>query len=394
MGKMTFIGGHVNNVVRLSKMLAEKGHEIHIITTPHRYNNGGNVIKWAKVHTLSIYDTYLSIQYILTYAVKAPIKVNSLSKKEKFDVIHGHSGYLSPVLVTALASKLSGIPAIHTLYCTVNETRYNNIATSIITKLINKCFISKLDRIIAATNNVEYSLLKIGVNKDKLKVIHPLVDTHIFNSSIRGNDIKVLYGITNEIIISYVGNLSESKGLQILLKAIELLKNNYKIKLFMVLNMPLEIYQKPLRIDKDMNIIYEIKSKIKELLLEDVIVPIGLTENMAKILAASDLFVMPFLDMVGILDYPLSLLEAMAIGKPVIVTNIGGISEIIRHNVNGLFVNPGDHFELADAIRYIIEHKERARVMGRKNSEKIMSDFKPSEIVCTLERIYEEVNIR
>jgi glycosyltransferase involved in cell wall biosynthesis len=100
-------------------------------------------------------------------------------------------------------------------------------------------------------------------------------------------------------------------------------------------------------------------------------------DEVFKNLKKADLFVLPCIaarngDMDGI---PVSLMEAMACGKPVISTNISGIPELVKEGA-GVLVPPGDSKAIADAIREVIclDHKERA-YMGRKGREIVLREF-------------------
>ena len=90
-----FVGGHVNNVVNLSKYLSEMGHEIHIVTSypvyPSLKDNLG--ITWAKVYPVKVHGHFLDPSYGFEVLSKIIFTVGRLHKKEHFDIIHGHSGY-------------------------------------------------------------------------------------------------------------------------------------------------------------------------------------------------------------------------------------------------------------------------------------------------------------
>ena len=153
------------------------------------------------------------------------------------------------------------------------------------------------------------------------------------------------------------------------------------VKLLMAVNMPSEEYN------------YrgaKIKEKIRSLKLEDNVVFLGIVDNMPKVIAAVDVFVAPYTSIDGIADYPISILEAMACGKPVVATAVGGIPEIVNHKENGLIVRPNDPVELAEAIVYLFNSENRLRDMGLKSAKFIFKRFRTENIVHNLERIYQE----
>ena len=87
-GGNAFIGGHVNNAVQLSKALFDRGHEITIVTTPHRHpdDQPNRGLEWAEVVCLPISGSYPSIKYGLQFTFKTSQKIRELHKIRKFDV--------------------------------------------------------------------------------------------------------------------------------------------------------------------------------------------------------------------------------------------------------------------------------------------------------------------
>ena len=150
----------------------------------------------------------------------------------------------------------------------------------------------------------------------------------------------------------------------------------------MAVNMPLGKYKK----EK-----LEIKEKINSLGLDDNVIPLGIVNNMPQVMAATDIFIAPYLSIESIADYPISLLEAMACGKPVIATNVGGIPEIVKQGENGLLVRPNDPSELAKTILYMLRNRERAKRMSKQGAKYIAENFDLDIIAGELEVLYEDV---
>jgi len=395
-GTLAFIGGHVNNVVRISKYLSERGHEITIVTTPHRHSRGPNLIDFAEIHTLPIYEPYMTVKYSLKYLTLAPLKVKALSKQKNFDIIHGHSGYIAPSIITILSTKMTNVPSVHSIYCPVEKkSKTKNVASVVSEKLsgsLGKLMLMQLDKVISVTENIKKSIYNIGVPYEKIETVPLTIDTQKFNSKVKGEEIKERFGINSETTLVYVGNLSKIKGLHVLIESLKIVKEEINdFKLLMVLNLPISKYMNPDRFEVDMEAINIIKDKIKKYGLEDNIIPIGLTEELNKIMAAGDIFVTPFLGITGIADYPLSLLEAMALAKPPIATKIGGIPEIIEHGRTGLLIKPGDEKELAENILYLANNPKKAEKIGKNASKYVISNFSPEIVTKKLEKIYEEV---
>lgn len=392
-----FIGGHANTVVQLSKALSNRGHEITIITTPHRYPGNRpdkDVLReWAEVFTLPISGSYLSVKYGLEYTLKSIQKIRELKSKKEFDIIHGHSGYTMPAMITGISSKLTNIPSVQTIYCPIEPVLNNyNVCRIFSNSILSKLYLSQVAKIITPTKNVKYSLIKAGISEDRIVEIPPGINTALYNPGVSDTAVRKEYNIDpDQPTLAYVGNLTVIKGLHVLIDALNtVVKNIPDVKLLMVLNMPLDTYQKPDNLDVDMGLMFKIKEKIKSYGLEDNIIPLGILDNMPQVMAAGDIFITPFSNTVGVVDCPISMLEAMALGKPVIATRVGGIPEIIEHQKSGLLVNPNDSSGLSEAILYMLENREESERMGVEGLKIISERFKREFVVGELEGIYEE----
>lgn len=396
-GGSAIIGGHANTVVQLSKALSDLGHEITIITTPHRYPGNQpdkDILRgWAEVFTLPVSGSYLSVKYGLEYALKSIQKIKELKNQKKFDIIHGHSGYIMPSMITGISSKLTNIPSVQTIYCPIEPVLNNyNVCRIFSNTVMSKLYLSQVTKIIATTKNIKYSLIKAGISEDRIVEIPPGIDTALYNPYVSGDTMRKEHDIDpDQPTLVYVGNLTVIKGLHVLIDALNtVVKKIPDVKLLMVLNMPLGTYQKPDNLDVDMGLMFKIKEKIKSYGLEDNIIPLGILDNMPQVMAAGEIFITPFLNTVGVVDYPISMLEAMALGKPVIATRVGGIPEIIEHQKSGLLVNPNDPSGLSDAILYMLENREESKKMGVEGLKVISERFERESVVGKLEEIYEE----
>ena len=379
-GGRAFIGGHVNNVLRLSEALVDSGHEVTILTTPHTYpgDQQKNDIEWAEVFCLPISGSYASFRYGLGFAIKALRKIRELNNEKNFDIIHGHSGYPILGLITGIAGEMVNIPSIHSLYCPIEPSPI------FLNRTLSKVYFLQVNKIIAISRNVQKSLNKIGIQNDKIEIIPPAIKMSLYDPFIPDGGIRKYFNIdSDQTLLLHTTDLTKERGTYFLIEGLKIIVEQYpNIKLLMALNMPVSKYKG----EK-----FEIKDKIMFYDLDDNIILLGITKKMPQIMASIDIFIAPFLNMAGIADYPISLLEAMACGKPVIATKVGGIPEIVKHKVNGLLVEPGDVHELKNALLYILENKNEAKRMGENAAKYVAENYSVDAIVEKMERIYEEV---
>jgi glycosyltransferase involved in cell wall biosynthesis len=118
--------------------------------------------------------------------------------------------------------------------------------------------------------------------------------------------------------------------------------------------------------------------------LADRVRLVGYWPDLAEALAAIDVFVLPSL-MEG---HPLAVLEAMAAGKPIVATTVGGLAEAIEDGVSGLLVPPGDADALAEAVVSLLRDPERAARLGREARRALEERFSLEKSVRANEEVY------
>lgn len=125
---------------------------------------------------------------------------------------------------------------------------------------------------------------------------------------------------------------------------------------------------------------------IKEYGLEDCIRYEGFVSGYKKesLLRDVDAFILPSY----IEGLPMSILEAMSYGKPILTTPVGGIPEIVKQNVNGILFQPGDKITMLNAIKEIVDNDEKRKFLG-KNSYQMAFPFFPDNVELQLRKIYE-----
>ena len=118
--------------------------------------------------------------------------------------------------------------------------------------------------------------------------------------------------------------------------------------------------------------------------LADNVMFLGERDDVKELLHISDIFVFPTLSE----GLPLSLLEAMAIGKPALASNIGPIQEIITDGQTGLLFEPKDSQDIKRALIEVILDSQRAKQLGQRGKDFIKIKFGPLKNVKVLEELY------
>jgi glycosyltransferase involved in cell wall biosynthesis len=365
----SFVGGHVNTAVALSKGLSKLGWKIHIVTTPSRFLKNENFkFPWAEFHLIKPKGSYSSLEYNINFLVGAVRAIENINRCEELDLIHGHSGYFSTAIIPAVAKKKLSIPALFSLYCPARLFPNPVLGDKYGVKLLSE----SLTRIIAVTNNVKKSLLSCGVKSNKIELIPLCFDDEVFNNRSLSDNLSKPDSSFKTIL--FVGNADRTKGIDIFLKAAKLVLQNYPNVRFMI----------------TLHESYEVIQNIRALasrLLGSAVRTEGVVRNMAKLMASVDIVVVPFRSTEGISDIPLVVLEAMAIGKPVIATRVGGVTEVIRDRENGLLVKTNDVPDLANAIITLLEDPGFINEIS-KNAILSAKCFQSTEVSKKLNALY------
>ena len=173
-------------------------------------------------------------------------------------------------------------------------------------------------------------------------------------------------------IVGTIANFKAHKGLEFLLEAAVLVRHRHPDVRFVLVG------------DGPMG--SRLRTRASELHLGDNVVFAGSRPDAARLAGAFDLFVLPSL----VEGLPMALLEAMALGRPTVATEVGGVPEIIEDGVNGLLVPPGNAQALADGIETVLGDRTLQLKLSESARQRALS-FDIREAVRRMEYVYEEL---
>ena len=130
-----------------------------------------------------------------------------------------------------------------------------------------------------------------------------------------------------------------------------------------------------------------IKEKLADLGLEQWVRLVGYQDKVAPWLALMDAVVLASYANEGV---PQALLQAMAMGKPVLGTTVGGIPEIVIPGETGWLVPPRDPQALAQAMRHLMAHPEEGLDLGRRGRELVLEKYSLEQMAAAVETVYDE----
>ncbi len=360
------VGGSGVIATELGKLLAERGHDIHFITSsmPFRLNR---MVPNIFFHQVEV-NSYSVFQYA-PYDIALASKMAEVIKKENLDILHVH--YAIPHAVCAVLGRdMSGqnVGIVTTLHGTdISVLGYDSSLTGAI-----RYGIEKSDVVTAVSDSLKNQTNELIKPAQSIETIYNFVDEREYVPNKLSN-VKSYFKIQEtEKVIIHVSNFRKVKHVEDVVSSFAYIRKEMPAKLLLVGDGP------------EMNNIIQ---QVACLGLERDVLFLGKQDNVSELYAISDLKLL----MSEKEAFGLVLLEAMACGVPCIGTNIGGIPEVIEHGQNGYVVPLHDVESVACYALKILKNKDLHQRLRGYAINTVSEKFHSSLIVSQYEKLYEKV---
>jgi glycosyltransferase involved in cell wall biosynthesis len=295
-------------------------------------------------------------------------RIKKFIKTEQIDILHSH-GYKSNIYAV-LAGNRYHTKRVSTCHSwSLNSMKMKSY------KYLDILFLKKYDSIIAVSDLLKNEIVGSGITPVKVTVINNGIDADEFLRP-HADSLKIResmqIGIT-EKVIGAIGRLDFEKGFDYLLDAFKKINNDrVGVKLLIVGDGPLK---------------NDLKLKASDLNLKDNVIFSGIRNNISQMLSIMDIFVMSSTAE----GLPIALLEAMAAKKPVVVTKVGAIPNVIEDGHSGILVEPKDSDSLAEAILSLLNDSEKASGMAQKGFERVRDKYSSKRMAEEYYSIYKKL---
>lgn len=301
--------------------------------------------------------------------IRALIYIVRIIRKHKPQIVHTHTSKAG--LLGRLAAKLCRVPIIlHTPHGHVFFGYFGPIQSRLFI-FLEKWASLITDKIVTLTDREKRDHIMLKVAKeDKFSVIFSGVDLRKFKeiSLPRKQELKQKLGIPERsFIVGTVGRLVPVKGHEYFIEAAQYILLEHPDTYFIIVG------DGPLKEDLEM--------KAQNFGIGNNILFLGWREDIDVILSLFDIFVLSSLNE----GMGRVLVEAMALGKPIVASDVGGIPDLVIHNKNGLLVRPKKSKELADSIQILMENEKKREELGNEGkiiASKYSSDNMVTQIIC------------
>lgn len=360
------VGGSGVMATELGKMLAERGHEIHFITSsmPFRLNKVYPNIFFHEVEV----NNYSVFQYP-PYDLALASKIADVIKEEQLDVLHMH--YAIPHAVCAvLARDMCGCNI--GIVTTLHGTDITVLGEDTLLQTAIKYGIDKSDIVTAVSDSLKQQTYELIDTTKPIETIYNFVDMREYYK--RDNaELKEGFGIAaHEKVIIHVSNFRKVKHVPDVVETFLKIRREVPAKLLLVGDGPEK---------------HEVMKQARASDYTDDILFLGRQDNLAELYSISDLKLL----MSSKEAFGLVLLEAMACSVPGIGTNIGGIPEVIVEGENGYIVELGDTEAAAQKAISLLQDDAKLASFSEAARKHAHEHFRAEKIVEQYEILYEKV---
>ena len=301
--------------------------------------------------------------------LKVILQLHRMVKRNAIDLIHANS--LSVALLGGIVARINRIPILmHKRYAT---------SYGVLDRICERL----LHRVILVSEATRWNFAPIA----KQTLIYNGVDLDAFQASpeeVQDLRAELLPDASDaSIVAGVVTRITPEKGIHFLVRAIAALKG---LSLMTGTDIKLLIVGGPY-FQKDIDYMNELKQEVADLGVEDSIIFTGFLSDTRVVTSLLDIVLVPSIIPEAC---PRTIIEAMAVGKPVIATPLGGSKELVTPDT-GILVPPEDASAIADAIAILTTDQERLRAMGKASRNRAEQLFSSEKNTALTEAVYAEL---
>ena len=299
-------------------------------------------------------------------------QLDRLMARERFDIVHTHNskaGFLG-----RLAVRLNRGPVlIHTVHGFAFHDEESLLCRRMFVLLERMAARWCHQMIVIFQPMMDWAEQENIASREQLVKIYSGIQVEEFRDQPASPELRQKFGIQpDQTVMGLVSKLWKGKGHEVLIEAVSLLvERGFQIKLLIVGEETLEL---------------ELKKKVQQQGLQDVVVFTGFWSNVPEITAILDIFVLPsFYEGMGRV-----VLEAMAAGKPVVASGVGGLTELVKDEVTGYLVPAGDVEALAERLEKLISDPDLRRRMGEQGARHVQMKHSSTTMVEMIHQVYQQ----
>ncbi|WGH76547.1 N-acetyl-alpha-D-glucosaminyl L-malate synthase BshA [Tenacibaculum tangerinum] len=360
-------GGSGVVATELGMALADKGHEVHFITynQPVRLDFFSHRLHFHEV----VLEEYPLFQY-QPYELALSSKMVEIVQRYELEVLHVHyaipHAYAAYMAKKMLEEKGIDIKVVTTLH----GTDITLVGSHPTYKTAVEFSINKSDEVTAVSNSLREDTLRLfNIEKD-IKVVYNFIDGEKYDKAHEDDCKRIALAQPEERILTHISNFRPVKRTDDVIRIFNKVQKKIPSKLLMVGDGPERL---------------KAENLVNELQIEDKVLFMGNSTEVAKILCYTDVFLLPS----ETESFGLAALEAMAASTPVISTNTGGLPEVNIEGKTGFLSDLGDVDQMAENAIKILKDKNTLDEF-KKNAKEHIQLFSIDTILPAYEKLYKK----
>lgn len=357
------IGGVETHLTILLPEMVKMGHKVDLLTGA---TEGAKVVdryKGVGIYRMPIMDlNWLAKRGLNGLLSEISEVFTGFLKRTKPDIIHCHNmHYFSKPHTKTIArlSKEFGVPLVLTAHNVWDDNLFLDLTRNI-----------KWDHIIAVSHFIKRELIGIGVSHKKITVVHHGIDEILYNPKIQYKSIFKKYPqLKGKKVVFHPARMGLAKGCDVSIKALMRIKERIP-NVVLILAGTRNIIDWAQSQQKDIAYMVDLVDFFK--MRKNVLIDAFNLEDMPKLYAASDVCVYPSSSPE---PFGLTMLEALSSAKPMVVTETGGMPEIVKDGINGFVVPIRDFEALASRVIQLISNKELHDRLGYTGRQMVEQNY-------------------
>ena len=239
--------------------------------------------------------------------------------------------------------------------------------------------LDEADYVLAVSHQVRAALEQGGVHSTHVSTLYSGVDLTACSEATNGESIRARHGIPHDaLLVGTVANLLPIKGYEVLIEALPAIFDKVPTAHYLIVGVGTGEYSGHLQ---QMCVDQRVADRVHF---------VGFQNQTWPYLAALDLYVQPSLNEA----FGIAAVEAMAMGKAVVATRVGGLPEVVVDQQTGLLVPPGNAVELSKAVLSLLEDRPRREHLGRCGIVRVQEHFNLKTALAGIEQVYRKVLAR
>jgi len=368
------IGGPAQHAILLTSLLNDDRFRSQLVTGVESLGEGNILelarakgIRWITLPTLR--NTAGVIDDLRTF-----MRLWELFRRERPTIVHTHM--FKARVLGGLAAWLARVPVkVETFHGTLFSGYHHPVVTRVLV-VLEQLLARRMDAVVAVSEEVAREIRQLHVARSEQVHVIPLgleLDRFVHGASAPGM-LRQDLGVSREApLVGIVGRLVPIKGLRYFLDAVsEVLRVVPDAVVVIVGDGPDRV---------------ALEERVRRQGLEQQVRFLGWRKDVERIFADLDLVVLSSLSE----GTPVTLIEAMAAGKPVVATRVGGVPDLIRDGETGVLVPPRDAAALAQAMIALLHDAERRHRLGAAARRSVYPEYEVARLVDRTRRLYDQV---